>query len=56
MYNSKTIQSVKSNRCGFYCYLFIEMMSNKIPYLEFIDYFSNNGGLKNDEILLKFLN
>ena len=56
MYNSKTIQSVNSNRCGFYCYLFIEMMSNKIPFLEFIDYFSNSNKINNDKILLGFLN
>lgn len=56
MYNSKTIQSVKSNRCGFYCYLFIEMMSKNIAYLEFIKIFRNKGGLGNDKILLKILN
>ena len=34
----------------------IEMMSNKIPFLEFIDYFSNSNKINNDKILLGFLN
>lgn len=55
IYNNSTIQSKKSNRCGAYCYFFIEAMTNEMPYLDFIQLFKNNGSLKNDNILLRYI-
>ena len=49
------IQSKKSNRCGAYCYMFIEGMTKGMSYLDFIQLFKNNGSLDNDEILLSFV-
>ena len=49
------IQSKKSNRCGAYCYMFIEGMTKGMSYLDFIQLFKNNGSLGNDEILLSFV-
>ena len=56
LYNRKTIQSQKSNRCGTYCYMFIKMMEKKVPFLDFINIFSSKEPLGNDKILLELLN
>ena len=52
---SYTIQNKKSNRCGGFCYMFIEAMTKGMPFLDFIHLFKNNGSLSNDNILLRFI-
>ena len=55
IFNTSMIQSKKSNRCGAYCYMFIEGMTKGMSYLDFIQLFKNNESLGNDEILLSFV-
>ena len=54
-FKSTTIQNKKSNRCGAYCYMFIEAMKNNISYIDFIQLFKNNGSLSNDKILMRYV-
>jgi len=54
-FNSKQIQSVYSDKCGFYCVAFILSFCYGISYRKFIDIFSDDLA-KNDEICLQFLN
>ena len=55
IFNTNTIQNKKSNRCGGYCYMFIEAMTKGMPFLDFIILFKNNGSLNNDNILLRHI-
>ena len=54
-FNSKQIQPVYSDKCGFYCMAFILSYCHGISYRKFIDIFSDDLE-KNDDICLQFLN
>ena len=54
-FNSKQIQSIFSDKCGFYCVAFILSFCHGISYRKFIDIFSDDLE-KNDDICLQFLN
>ena len=51
IYNTSKIQDNVSNRCGFYCYAFIEYLGNGGSMLDFVNMF-NHKGKTNDKILM----
>ena len=53
-YNTSQIQSNTSNRCGFYCYAFIQHMSKGKSFLDFIQQFKHKAK-NNDKTLIEIL-
>ena len=54
IYSSHLIQNNTSNRCGFYCFAFIEYLENGGSMFDFINLFKHKGK-NNDEILMRLL-
>ena len=54
IYSTHLIQNNTSNRCGFYCYAFIEYLECGGSMIDFINLFKHKGS-NNDAILMRFL-
>jgi len=55
-YNTKSIQSIVSNFCGYYCFYFLYICFLKCkPLFQFINMFPKNNCISNDKFLLSFI-
>ena len=55
IYNSKTIQSIDSFFCGYYCAFFVLMKENGMSFKKIVDCFSSIDLNNNDKLLTEYL-